>query len=269
LNPNTVHPATPEFDHAVITTGVRMDAAVDVFRRLGFSPTPRGFHTLGSINHLIVLGRTYVELLGLPPDRPDARPELRDSPDGLDALVFRSHDAEATRAAAAARGAPVGPVQQFSRPVEIEGRPADASFRTVRTTPGCAQAGRLYFCEHLTPELVWHPPWQVHPNGALEIVGASVQVRDVAREERLYRRLVGDEAVRSAAQASTVFADPVAIDIRAATGAPAMTGLAIRVADIDGAATLLERNRVAFSRESGVIRVPARQAWNVELRFVG
>lgn len=269
MNPDAARAPAPQFDHAVITTGVRMDAAVDAFRRLGFAPTPRGFHTLGSINHLIVLGRTYVELLGLPSDRPDARPELRDSPDGLDALVFRSHDAEATRAAAAARGAPVGPVQQFSRPVEIDGRSADATFRTVRTTPGCAQAGRLYFCEHLTPEFVWRAPWQSHPNGALEIVGASVVVRDVEREVQLYRRLLGEAAVRSASDAATVFADPVAIDIRAATDAPAMTGLAIRVADVDGVATLLERNGVGFSRERGAISVPARQAWNVELRFVG
>ncbi len=257
----------PEFDHAVITTGVRMDAAADLYRRLGFTLTPRGFHTLGSINHLVVLGRTYAELLGLPPETPDARPEIRDAPDGLDALVFRSHDAEATRSAAAARGAPVGPVQQFSRPVGIGVDSRDAVFRTVRTAPGCAQAGRLYFCEHLTPQLVWHVPWQSHPNGALELVGARVRVADVAREERLYRSLLGDAAIERRAGGFTARADPVAIEVDAGPGQPRMTGLTVRVADPARLPPLLEEGGIAFSREGDAIRVPAAHAWNLELCF--
>jgi hypothetical protein len=224
-------------------------------------------HTLGSINHLIVLGSTYIELLGLPPETPDARPEIRDAPDGLDALVFRSHDAEATRVAAAARGAPVGAVQQFSRPVAIGPDPRDAVFRTVRTAPGCAQAGRLYFCEHLTPELVWHAPWQSHPNGALELVGARIRVRDAAREERLYRSLLGDGAIERRASGFTVYADPVAIVVDEGEGQPRMTGLTVRVADPARLPPLLERGGIVFSREADAIRVPAAHAWNLELCF--
>ena len=258
---------TPAFDHAVITAGVRMDAAAGLYRRLGFTLTPRGFHTLGSINHLVVLGSTYIELLGLPPEAPDARPEIRDAPDGLDALVFRSHDAEATRAAAAARGAPVGAVQQFSRPVVIGEHAHDAVFRTVRTAPGCAQAGRLYFCEHLTPQFVWHAPWQSHPNGALELAGVRVRVGDVAREERLYRSLLGDAAIERRANGFTARADPVAIVVDEGAGQPRMTGLTVRVADRARLPPLLERGGIAFSREDDAIRVPAAHAWNLELCF--
>jgi hypothetical protein len=27
------------------------------------------------------------------------------------------------------------------------------------------EAGRVYYCQHYTPELVWHRPWMSHPNG--------------------------------------------------------------------------------------------------------
>ncbi|HET7133675.1 MAG TPA: VOC family protein, partial [Gammaproteobacteria bacterium] len=49
-------------DHAVIV--VRdLDAAAARFRELGFTLTPRGFHSIGSQNHCIMFGSTYLELL--------------------------------------------------------------------------------------------------------------------------------------------------------------------------------------------------------------
>jgi len=40
-----------------------LDAAAARFGELGFTLTPRGFHSIGSQNHLIMLGSTYIELL--------------------------------------------------------------------------------------------------------------------------------------------------------------------------------------------------------------
>jgi hypothetical protein len=55
--------------------------------------------------------------------------------------------------------------QSFSRPVTIDGVEHLARFRTVRTAPELFEAGRVYYCQHLTPELVWHRPWMSQPNG--------------------------------------------------------------------------------------------------------
>ena len=56
-------PALPEpFDHAVVVCN-DLDAAAANWRALGFTLTPRGYHTLGSQNHCIMLGRDYLELL--------------------------------------------------------------------------------------------------------------------------------------------------------------------------------------------------------------
>lgn len=256
------------FDHAVITVGARMDAAVELFARLGFLVTERGWHTLGSINHLIVFGSTYIELLGLPADRPDARPELRDAPEGLNALVFRSEDADATLAEASARGARLGPVQQFSRPVRCDGVVRDAVFRTVRAPADSSPAGRLYFCQHLTPELVWQAGWQGHPNGAQELVGASLAVRDLVAEAKLYSGLLGEDAVRVTQDRMHVSAPPVLIDVARSDAPPAMRGLSISVNDLERASGALTAGGIAFERGTDEIRVDPKSAWNVALRFV-
>lgn len=260
--------AAARFDQAVVVTGVRMDDAVGLFGRLGFLVTERGYHTLGSINHLLVLGQTYIELLGLPPERPDARPELRDSAPGLDALVFGSEDADATWAAVTARGAPIGAVQAFSRPVRTAEGERDAAFRTVRCLPGSAQAGRLYFCEHLTPELVWQDAWRAHPNGAIELVEAHIQVPDLDREARLYRQLLGEQAVRIEQDGFSAQALPVRIVATRAEGVARMSGLTLRVRDLSHTAVFLENAGFDILRGPGRIEVAAAQAWNIALGFV-
>jgi hypothetical protein len=254
------------FDHAAIAVRDRMDAALGAFSRMGFVLTPRGHHTLGSINHLIVLGTTYVELIGFPSGQADVRPELRDAPIGLNGLVLRSVDADATHAAAQARGAPVTAVQSFSRPVDAGGVSRDARFRTVRTAPGASPSGRLYFCEHLTPELVWRPEWQDHPNGALELVGAQVRVTDVAAEAALYRALLGAGAVADVPGGFDVTVPPVTIAVRAGAQ-PAMTGLTLQVSAPDRVREWLVRNGVGCTRDGDAVVVPPHEAFGVSFRF--
>jgi hypothetical protein len=84
-------------DHLVINTGFATDTTAELFAALGFSLTPRGYHSLGSINHLIMFAGHYLELIGLPSDGAVLRQEILDSPPGIDGLVFGSADAAATR----------------------------------------------------------------------------------------------------------------------------------------------------------------------------
>ncbi len=53
-------------DHLVINSLFDMDSAEGLMSRLGFALTPRGYHSLGSINHLIVFEGHYLELIGCP-----------------------------------------------------------------------------------------------------------------------------------------------------------------------------------------------------------
>ena len=53
-------------DHVVINVLFDMDRAAALMSQLGFSLTPRGYHSLGSINHLAMFDDDYLELVGLP-----------------------------------------------------------------------------------------------------------------------------------------------------------------------------------------------------------
>ena len=154
----------PTLDHVVINVLRRMDEAAALFEGLGFQLTPLGRHSLGSVNHLMMTPGPYLELVGVPETGPQ-RQDVLDSPFGLNGLVLASHDADETFARLSAAGLPVGPPMAFSRPVTLESRTEEARFRTVRLPVHLFPAGRIYHCEHLTPELVWREPWFVHPNG--------------------------------------------------------------------------------------------------------
>ena len=56
--------SAPILDHVVIDVRDRMDVAAAAYRALGFQLTPRGHHTLGSMNHLAMFANDYLELLG-------------------------------------------------------------------------------------------------------------------------------------------------------------------------------------------------------------
>lgn len=152
-------------DHVVINTLFDMDRAAAVMSQLGFTLTPRGNHSLGSINHLMMFEHDYLELIGLPTGTDKLRKDVLESPRGLNGLVFKVSDADASRQTLRDSGLMMLEPQSFSRPVTIDGVEHLARFRTVRAAPEMFEAGRVYYCQHYTPELVWHRPWMSHPNG--------------------------------------------------------------------------------------------------------
>jgi hypothetical protein len=177
-------------DHVVINTRFEMDEAARLIEGLGFQLTPRGFHpTLGSINHLMVFKRDYLELIGLPRDAKIIRQELIDSPIGLNGLVFASQDADGTRADVVSHGFDAQPVQHFARPLMIDGAEHEARFSAVRLALDSFAAGRLYFCQHHTPELIWRPEWMAHPNGVTDILELVITSADPAATRADYERL--------------------------------------------------------------------------------
>jgi 4-hydroxyphenylpyruvate dioxygenase-like putative hemolysin len=153
-------------DHAVVA--VRdLDAAAASFAALGFTLTPRGHHSIGSHNHCIMLGSTYIELLV----SPVAHPWLdyyRAFGEGLAAIALSTGDADATYSRLKHQGA--RPPMDLSRPVEG----GIARFRLVQIE-GSPQ---LFFVQHLTRELVWRPEWQTHANGASELIGAALPAKE-------------------------------------------------------------------------------------------
>lgn len=270
----------PTLDHVVVNVRDRIDAGAETYRCLGFTLTPRGYHTLGSMNHLAMFGTEYLELIAAPPDSP--RQEILTAPEGLNGLVFASEDAAATFAALRAAGVPVNPPQQFSRPVELPGGARDASFRTVHVTPGTVAAGRLYFCQHLTRDLVWRDEWRHHPNGTIGVIRAVIAAADPSLLGTLFARMFGADAVRQREDGYALAVGLAGFDIltpaalRADFGdaAPAdggrdsfMAALTLRTRSLEVAAAALARGGIAARRASGRIIVPAADAFGVALEF--
>jgi hypothetical protein len=180
-------------DHVVINVRRDMDTAETLSRALGFTVTPRGYHTLGSINHLMMFDTNYFELIGIPKVGEIKRADLIAAPIGINGLVFKTDNVDTTHAHLLALEMAGEEPRAFSRPVELDGKTQDAKFRTVTVRPDVFPEGRVYFCEHGTPELVWRPEWLSHANGALEIAEVMVVTENVPEVANDYARLVEGE----------------------------------------------------------------------------
>ncbi len=181
-------------DHIVINVQRNMDQAEAAFADLGFHLTPRGYHTLGSINALAMFATDYLELLGFPADGEIQRPELAAAPLGLNGLVFKATNVDETFAHLTSLGVAGDPPKAFSRPVTLaDGETRDAKFRTVAVRAEAFPAGRFYFCEHQTPELVWRPEWQSHANAATRFIDMTVVAQDAAGTADLIAHIIGSD----------------------------------------------------------------------------
>ena len=185
-------------DHVVINALRETDAAEALFAALGFQLTPRGYHTLGSVNHLMMTPGAYLEIVGVPPEGKQ-RQEVLDSPRGLNGIVLQIEDADACYARLKEAGFDPLEPRGFSRPVTIDGTEHEASFRTVRLTPDFFGGGRIYFCHHLTPDLVWRPEWLDHPNGFAAIDRVELESPDPAGTADRIARAFGGTRVGSGA----------------------------------------------------------------------
>jgi len=148
-----------------------LDTAAASFRELGFTLTPRGHHSIGSQNHCIMLGSTYIELLAPMSAHPwlEHYREFLRGGDGVAAIALRAQDADVAGEALRGQGIPAKSPMDLSRPLDG----GAARFRLVRIEG----VPNVFVCEHQTPELLWRPEWQRHENGALDLAAVALAAR--------------------------------------------------------------------------------------------
>jgi hypothetical protein len=272
----------PTLDHVVVNVRDQIDAGLETYRRLGFTMTPRGHHTLGSMNHLAIFGTDYLELIAARPGD-TRRAEILASPFGLNGLVFGTEDSAGVYAALHEAGVPVEPPLEFSRPVELATGARDATFRTVRLPTGAVPAGRIYFCHHFSRDLVWRDEWRHHANGAIGVARAVIAARDPSVLGGLFARMFGEDAVRRSDAGCSLLIGLSRFDVVAPAvltkefgdAAPEaggrdeyMAALTIRTRSLEQAATALRTGRIAGAkREAERIVVPASEAFGATLEF--
>jgi hypothetical protein len=153
-----------EFDHLVIIARDQISLVAKQFSDLGFRLSAKSTHNLGSANQLIVLDSTYLEILGWEAGTVPQRAEIANLAFGLDALVFRTTNAEACFNRLKEAGFAPNAVQDLSRPAQVSNAIKQAFFKTVRFSQQPIEGLRIYFCEHVTPNFVWVKADQQHPN---------------------------------------------------------------------------------------------------------
>jgi hypothetical protein len=153
-------------DHAVIAVRDLDQAAAD-FRALGFTLTPRGYHSIGSQNHCIMFGSTYIELLAAPEPHPwlDYYRAFLECGDGLAAIALSTDDVDETARGLREAGVAAKAPMDLSRPVED----GVARFRLVQIE----EVPSVFVCQHLTRELVWRAQWQ----NAGDLIGVSLPMK--------------------------------------------------------------------------------------------
>ncbi len=269
-------------DHVIVA--VRdLDRAVAAYRQLGFTPTDRGRHpVLGTQNHLFMFGRDYFELVGV--ERATAenqrwRDVLADR-EGLAGIALATDDAEAATVELRARGVTAPDVSYFSRPVEIDGRMEEARFAAAYVAAEVTPVAPMFFCQHFTRELVWRPEWQRHPNGVTGLGAVVALAADPASTASAYAPLVGEGGVRGhtvilgdrpmlLGSADLVTAWGAGVSPGAGAADPRLTGVALRVGDLDATRRFLERSGVPYARGGNAIVVGPDFACGAVIKFVG
>jgi Glyoxalase-like domain len=179
-----------------------MARAGQAMERIGFALTPLTpqRHAMGSgelapagtANRLAVLQQGYIEILTATGDTPIAD-QLRRAIGrytGAHLIAFGSADAEETHARLDRAGFDPLPI------VRLEcGGPGTAGdrlarFSVVRVPPERMIEGRMQFCRHYTPELVWQPERQDHPNRAQGLTDILLCAPDPAEAAARYGRFL-------------------------------------------------------------------------------
>ncbi|THB83715.1 VOC family protein [Pantoea allii] len=273
----------PILDHAVINVADQLDSASARFRRLGFQLTERGHHSLGSSNHLAIFGENYLELLGYETGKGSQRADLWQSPLGLSGLVWKSSDAESVFQHLQRQDLDGDPPAAFYRPVTLpDGSVSEAHFRTVRIRPSLVPNGRSFFCQHVTPEAVWQPAWQHHPNGVRNISEFVIVAQDPALSALVYSRLFGAAKVLACPEGAFVLRAGAAT-VRFASadyaqrrfgplpedydGSARMVALGFETEDLALVKRALVTGEIAFQEQPEAIVVESSEGFNLALRF--
>ena len=266
-------------DHVVVL--VRdLDKAQTAYARMGFTLTPRGFHTLGSQNHCLMFGSDYVELLAVPRPHPAMQyyTDFLAKGEGLGAIALATDDAHGLHASFAAEGIVADAPLDFSRPVEGLG---DARFRIVQLPPDTSPGCRVFACQHFTRDVVWRPQYQRHANGATHIAAVAVVAEDPEPAAASYGKLLAakPQKIEEGLLVQTGSA-PIALASRWKLGhrlhgvglplrpRPLVAALFVRVVDRASAAGVLRRNGLnPVALTDGSFAVSAQDAHGVAVVF--
>ncbi len=199
---------TRGLDH--IVHAVRdLDAAADLYRRLGFTVGARNQHprSWGTQNHIIQLPNVYIELLALADTSGIVPHSPRHFSFGAFNRDFLARGQGLSMLALEGRGAPdagqfrgegIGDFEPYH--FEREGRrPDGVSVRLAFTlafasNPRAPDIGLFTILQH-NPENFWNPAFQQHPNSAEGVAGVVVVTDRPEQHQQFFEKFSDARAV--------------------------------------------------------------------------
>jgi hypothetical protein len=244
-------------DHLFTVTTDR-EAARTALADMGFKLTERGEHPgRGTSNHLMFFGRCYWELLAI--DEPGPASALLGKATTLMGCALRTEDAARDAAAAARLGASAGATEPVTRPVRVDGQWHTARFTIAPLAPAAPADVYFFFCQHLTPELVWPHERVAHPNGAFRLSALYAVGPSGSSAERTLSVLLGsgggEEPQIEYLSADTYRSRFGMPSTSGAEAPPHLAGLAFQVEDLDRCAAYLTKQRIPHRTAGRKIQV--------------
>jgi len=281
------HPLVTVRDHA---------AALELYRRMGFAPSPVSYHPWGSVTSLMMFKSNFIELIGIH-DRSrfgtgsvngfcfgrQLGEFLDRGEEGVSLVALHSKDADADHARLVDAGLSSQGRIDFRRAMTLpDGRPDEAVVSLgLFIDPQLPDASN-FICHQHRPELIWVPGWQQHPN-AVDGIFSITYLADPAQLEPRWRALYGDAVTW---RDNVLLADTRCGVLRAMDAAAAALhypgmplprvnrerahaiAIGMHTSSLDTLRTILEDNQVAHQQVPGRVMVQPEAAGNVILEFV-
>lgn len=269
-------------DHVLV--GVRdLDRALASYTRLGFRMLPRGdHHPKGTGNHVAVLGRTYIELLGVLHPEKDCLhyDELLPQREGIYVTHLKAGNVEAEVRRLRAVGVPPSDPMLLSRRMEVDGKSLllSTTVSVYRDVP--SQFAKLSMVQHHNPDVAWLDGWALHPNTALDVTSVTILAEDPSVMLQRAAALEG-VPVPAVSDRTDLLGGALRIVTRRGLRAwwphdlgdtaawdLAMVGLDVRVGSREACRQLLRKAGVQFCEDDASLMVDPSATHGVLLRIV-
>jgi len=270
-----------------------LDAAAELYRRLGFTVGARNRHAWGTHNHLVQLPGSFVELLTV------AEPEklgtdgfsalfgtfnrvfLKDQ-EGFSLLILESTDAAADAAMFRASGIAVSDALRFEREGKRpDGTPVKVGFSLAFARDAKAPAIGFAVCQQHFPENFWNPSFQQHANTATGIDSVVLVAENPSDHHIFLSAFAGERELLATSTGITVTTprgtiqvmDPSAYGRHFGVAAPdigegaRLAALIVSVRDMAAAEALVKKADVPAATRMGRAIVGPRAAIGATIVF--
>jgi catechol 2,3-dioxygenase-like lactoylglutathione lyase family enzyme len=270
-----------------------LDAAADLYRRLGFIVGARNRHPWGTHNHIIQFPGFFVELLTVAePEKLGAdgfsvlfgqfNRSFIERGEGLSLLILESADALRDAADFRAASIAASDAMRFER----EGKRPDGTIVKVAFSLAFARdaaAPDIAFAvsqQHF-PESFWNPAFQIHANTATGIAGVVMVAENPTDHHIFLSAFVGERELAASSAGITMVTprgdiqvmDPTGFRLHYRTDAPdisrgaRLAALRFKVRDLQATAAVLSNAGVDATEHAGRLVVAPRVAHGATIAF--